>query len=369
MTDAELARLRELDRHLARGMFGDSSALRANADVYYGGLYALLGKIFPPFADLAEKAHSPQSRSLLRGFADEAFLRLRDREERSDERLRQLVELVAYARSLEPVPPVPVSALAPATAGLLRPPTLTDVDDTLGQQLAQRFHAAMAHDGFTVEIALQEPAAPSQDSVDRAFRLLYACLPTVAPETAALVDGVVLFQGAPHSAYISATPLVIYLNERVAADPLAGADSVLHESLHQKLVDFGLARRMLRSGYQDAASHRAPVPWGGPGRSFTADRTLAAFHVYVHLTLLHAVALLDRDGLGLEHTESELTDRLAVRWARAAYLGSCFDERDLAAELDVDGAALVAWLGAVNAELGELVLSSGDRLKAVASVE
>ncbi|WP_194909264.1 hypothetical protein [Catenulispora rubra] len=326
-----------------------------------------MGKVFPPFADLAEKAHSSQSRSLLRGFADEAFLRLRDRDERSDERLRQLVELLAHARSLEPVSPVRVAASG--AAGLLRPPTIGDVDDRLGQQLAERFHAAMSHDGFTVEIVLQEPASPSQDSVDRAFRLLYACLPAVAPETAALVDGVVLFHGPPHSAYISATPLVIYLNERVAADPLAGADSVLHESLHQKLVDFGLARRMLRSGYQDAVSHRAPVPWGGPGRSFTADRTLAAFHVYVHLTLLHAVALLDREGLGIEHTEAELTDRLAVRWARAAYLGSCFDAPELAAELDVDGAALVAWLTSVNAELGDLVLSSGDRLKAVARVE
>lgn len=41
----------------------------------------------------------------------------------------------------------------------------------------------------------------------------------------------------------------------------------------------------------------------------------------------------------------------------------------LPAVLDVDGAALVAWLTSVNAELGELVLPSGDRLKAVARVE
>ncbi|MFF2652668.1 hypothetical protein [Streptomyces sp. NPDC058045] len=351
-----------VEKQLAGGIFGNGPSLKKNSDTYYSGLVGVFSELFPDFGRFADAPRTPQEKSVVRGHLDEAFIYLRTDQERASAKMDELVRLLRTSspeKPGQPVPPNSSTAGDPPSTGMERPPTLAGWNNPVGHYLQDRFNAAMSHDGLDVAVELREPDEEREAAVDESYRVLAGCLPEIGPSTAAMVDGIALFRGKPHSAYITGTPVVVYVNEDWITDALHGADSLLHETLHQKLVDFGLTRRMLRSGYLDADSSRAPVPWGGTGRTFSADRTLAAYHVYVHLTLLHCAALQHGDALGLPHSDDEVEARTAVRWARARYLGSRFDDPAMDRELDVDGRALVSWLWRANEELGTLALPSG----------
>nr|BFE50946.1 hypothetical protein GCM10017745_43730 [Saccharothrix mutabilis subsp. capreolus] len=118
------------------------------------------------------------------------------------------------------------------------------------------------------------------------------------------------------SGYYAGTPLLIFVNAGVFADEAEAAEIVLHESLHQKLADIGVAREILRRGYVDEHSHRIPVPWGGD-REFSVDRALAAYHVYTHQTVLYLSLLGHRDLV--PQGPAVLARRLATSWARARH--------------------------------------------------
>lgn len=144
----------------------------------------------------------------------------------------------------------------------------------------------------------------------------------------------------------------IFLSEDSLDSPWRVAEQLLHESLHQKLYDFRRGHSVFPSpGPQDGA--KVWSPWNiddGRGRNYwDTFRALAAFHVYVHLSLFCQLAELRMDELKGSYTTPSggarmTTSRQAIE--RAHHLGQtlralCWDDLGLA------GHRLVNWLGAV----------------------
>ncbi|MEV4577364.1 hypothetical protein AB0K16_29395 [Nonomuraea jabiensis] len=331
----------EVEQELSTGVFGDSRSLRVNSDIFYRGVTELFADVFPGFSLSWPWPASPLHRILIRGYLDEALIHLRTSEERAQAAALELMDLLAQAPS--------------------GPSNIAGWDaDPLGKRVVERFHQTMRNDGHTFAVEILEPSADLETAVERARGLLHRLLPEVAPSTTALVDGLAFCSGDLGSAFINGTPLLVYIGKELLDDPLETADALLHECLHQKLVEVRLTRRMLRDGYSDDTSHKVLVPWGGSGRLFSVDRALAAFHVYVHCSLLHLAAADEHADLGL--TPEELDERLTVRWARADFFGSTLSTPEAAAELGPDGRRLVRWLRTANDRLGGALTIAGTPL-------
>lgn len=123
------------------------------------------------------------------------------------------------------------------------------------------------------------------------------------------------------------------------------AEHLLHESLHQKLYDFRHGHSLMRLDH--ALDDERPVltPWNpsklAGANLWNAWRTMAAFHVYVHLSLLALVA--ERRAPELEGAYGQFAGMLESRWAlaRARYLGGqlhdvCWDKIGPAGRVFVD---------------------------------
>lgn len=163
----------------------------------------------------------------------------------------------------------------------------------------------------------------------------------------------------------------IFLNRELLRNPWWIAEHILHESLHQKLYDFRHAHSLLAQDLStveqrleletdDSAGIQVRVlsPWNTPGlaqlNQWDTHRVLAAFHVYVHLSLMSSVARAEAPSLEKRYGTVEdpppvmTTPRTA--FGRAHYLGqslatTCWDELGLAGQL------LVRWLMGVLADM------------------
>ncbi|MET9878847.1 hypothetical protein ABZZ36_30050 [Actinacidiphila glaucinigra] len=89
------------------------------------------------------------------------------------------------------------------------------------------------------------------------------------------------------------------------------------------------------------------------------DRSLGAFHVYVHGALLH-LAAVERSHPDLD--PDDLDARLGIRWSPAAFFASALATAESQAELGPDGRRLVSWLTEVNEQLGRCGDLSGRTL-------
>jgi hypothetical protein len=150
----------------------------------------------------------------------------------------------------------------------------------------------------------------------------------------------------------------IFLNKTTLKNPWWVAEHLLHESLHQKLYDFRHAHSLLARDDPNASDlpdiARTVVSlWNTPGldasNSWDPHRTIAAFHVYVHLALFCMVAEqraaeFERVYGPLDTPPPMTNSRRAFE--RARYLGenlrlSCWTELGLA------GQRMVEWFGSV----------------------
>jgi hypothetical protein len=153
----------------------------------------------------------------------------------------------------------------------------------------------------------------------------------------------------------------IFLNRQMLRNPWWVAEHLLHESLHQKLYDFRHTHSLL---VEDLTPDAPPAAEGvavhaiwnlggaGDGSSgWDTFRTIAAFHVYVHLALLGAriergkVALVKRFGASPDGCLPALTHRREAL-ERAHYLGRRLREVCWP-EMGPAGRLLVSWLGSV----------------------
>ncbi|MGO9454267.1 MAG: O-methyltransferase [Candidatus Binataceae bacterium] len=144
----------------------------------------------------------------------------------------------------------------------------------------------------------------------------------------------------------------IFLSQRSLRNPWWVAEHLLHEALHQKLYDFRqghslLEPRYLQRSFPSKDTAKVWSPWNAEKLSranyWDTHRTLAAFHVYVHVALVSLIA--DQRASDLEEVYRGRRGMIDSRKAldRARYLGEqlktfCWDELGFA------GKALVDWL-------------------------
>ena len=137
----------------------------------------------------------------------------------------------------------------------------------------------------------------------------------------------------------------IFLSRKLLDNPWLIAEQLYHESLHQKLYDFRHAHTVLAQDSSPNPIVPAKVRslWNYPNNEWDSHQALAAFHVYVHMTLLCTVA--EQRSAELEETYGPKHATTASRLAfeRAHYLGeglrdSCWDDLGRAGQL------LVEWL-------------------------
>jgi predicted O-methyltransferase YrrM len=144
----------------------------------------------------------------------------------------------------------------------------------------------------------------------------------------------------------------IFLAKRFLDNPWFVAEHLLHEALHQKLYDFRHGHSLLAPGFPDplappkgaarVCSHWNPEKLNR-ANYWDTHRTFAAFHVYVHLSLLSMLA---------EQREAELEPVYGPRrgmvdsrkaMQRAHYLGEQLHET-CREEVGVAGRHMVDWL-------------------------
>ncbi|MFI2302949.1 aKG-HExxH-type peptide beta-hydroxylase [Actinacidiphila glaucinigra] len=336
-----------VERALAAGPYGDSSSLRANSDALYAGVTDLFTEVFDEVELQWPWPPTAQARILIRGAFDHVMPRLSADPEQARNHVAAVLALIAEAGA-EPQDPIS-NGPTPVALRHLR-------GTLLGEEIQSGFHATMRSDGHAFEI---EPLVPDGRE-QAAMELLAELLPVIGPSTMSFVSGLGVFTGERlTSAYAAATPGLVYVSESLLGDRLETADAILHECLHQKLAEIELTRRVLRNGYRDEDAHHIVIPWGGPGRTFSVDRSLGAFHVYVHGALLH-LAAVDRSRPDID--ADDLDARLGIRWSRAAFFASALATAESQAELGPDGRRLVRWLTKLNDQLGRCGDLSGRTL-------
>ncbi|CQD22323.1 O-methyltransferase family protein [Mycobacterium europaeum] len=195
------------------------------------------------------------------------------------------------------------------------------------------------------------PSAGSIEMLTTGCRLLHDLLPSLTPS--ALHHAQIIAVVPPAGRFIGVASGsqfhlggVIFLRESPVS-PWWVAEHLLHESLHHKLYDFRHGHSLIQ--LNDMVDQERPVvtPWNSSRLSganrWNTTRTLAAFHVYVHLALLATVA--EHRAPELEEAYGPLSDMLESHRARARarYLGQklqalCWNE------LGAAGHALADWL-------------------------
>ncbi|WFB10502.1 hypothetical protein LRS74_28320 [Streptomyces sp. LX-29] len=146
----------------------------------------------------------------------------------------------------------------------------------------------------------------------------------------------------------------IFLNRKLLKNPWWVAEHLLHESLHQKLYDFRHGHSLLAQDLQEtpekhtehhSVEGRKMVSlWNSPGveelNRWDTHRALAAFHVYVHLSLFCTLAERRsaelQDIYGTPDVPSPMTPSRKA-FERAHYLaenlhGLCWEELGLAGQ-------------------------------------
>ncbi|MFL6284939.1 MAG: O-methyltransferase [Pyrinomonadaceae bacterium] len=199
---------------------------------------------------------------------------------------------------------------------------------------------------------LSSPTDDEIETLSDGARLLETLLPTLGPSAMRHAHLIACFpefgswRGKQSSSQyrIGGT---IFLGRRLLNSAWWVAEHLFHESLHQKLYDFRHGHSVIEPRPADKAPVRVCSPWNAEklikANDWDTHRVLAAFHVYVHLSLLSMLA--EERAAELEAEFGPKLGMIESRKAldRARYLGEqlkneCWDELGLA------GKSLVDWL-------------------------
>ena len=172
-----------------------------------------------------------------------------------------------------------------------------------------------------------------------------ALLETVSPDLSAGVLGhlkVVVLVGGEH-AFESASdrrlPRAGYINRAACADPLRLAEALIHEATHQKLYDLQLLYTLYAPGYRPEFSPTVRPAWHPADTVWSIDRTLAAAHVYVHLTRMFDE--MSR-GLPVDLDPAQLRRTAGRARRRADMLLAALDGHS--SQFNASGLAFLTWL-------------------------
>ncbi|WP_215409245.1 hypothetical protein [Janthinobacterium sp. JC611] len=214
-----------------------------------------------------------------------------------------------------------------------------------------RAFLAVMDDNYGAPLAT--PTPQERTLLRRGLRLLETLLPRLTASALSHVQLIALFpkrgmwRGKASSSQFHINGSV-FLNQELIGNPWWLAEHLLHEALQQKLYDFRHGHSLLAPGYarEDGASI-CPL-WNAPdddgNQYWDAHRTLAAFHVHVHLALLcllaerQEAALAPRYGPIGQHMSGS---RRAID--RARYLGEQL-QGTIWQELGAAGRQMTHWL-------------------------
>ena len=207
------------------------------------------------------------------------------------------------------------------------------VDDEYGSSLVTP--SRMDYDNLRKGVALLEKLAPS---------LARSALSHV--HIIGLFDDVGYWRGkASSSQYrIGGT---VFLNRGLLSSPWWVAEHLLHEALHQKLYDFRRGHKLLILSYDEEGGPLVWSPWNSEGLKqsnlWNVHRTFAAFHVYVHMSLLIQLAELNQADLVGEYglKQDMLSSDKAID--RAFYLGYKL-KQECWSHIDDAGKKFVDWM-------------------------
>lgn len=155
---------------------------------------------------------------------------------------------------------------------------------------------------------------------------------------------------------------IIFLRRDLLRNPWWIAEHIFHEALHQKLYEFRCGHTLLQedtlTDQRDPAANGVgiTVPWNSPGLTnanyWDTHRAIAAYHVYVQLSLLCAIAE-DRaaeleDAYGPIAGAGPPMTRAVVALDRAHFLRekireTCWPELGKAGQLLVDWLTSILW--------------------------
>lgn len=222
---------------------------------------------------------------------------------------------------------------------------------------------------------------PSSDDIamlQKATRLLEELFPLLARSALSHAHVIGVFPGTGSWEKVASSSQfrltgAIFLNKTTLKNPWWLAEHLLHESLHQKLYDFRHAHSLLARDDPNAPDLPADVGkvvslWNTPGldasNSWDPHRTIAAFHVYVHLALFCTVA--EQRAPEFESIYGRLDVPPAMTnsrraFERARYLGENLRSSCLA-ELGVAGQRMVEWFCSVLDALDPCPAPPGSHL-------
>jgi hypothetical protein len=201
---------------------------------------------------------------------------------------------------------------------------------------------------------LSEPTADDLAMLTKGTRLLNELVPLLTRSALGHVDLIALFPLGPWNGAASMSQFglsgTVFLSKDLISNPWWVAEHLLHEALHQKLYDFRHGHSLLEPDFAREDAPRICSLWNVPGSNnancWDIHRAVAAFHVYVHLALLSAIAEERASELeeiyGPINTGSGMTNsRKAME--RAHYLGEKL-QAEGEDELGLAGKRLVEWL-------------------------
>ncbi|MGW4959064.1 hypothetical protein ACWEPL_17710 [Nonomuraea sp. NPDC004186] len=347
----------EVESRLGTGMFGDGDNADQTADVYYRGLGRLCADVMQLDREALNACAAPQLEALRRGALDIALREFQaGRTEAAHAAINDFLTIASGSDGQLTADESRSRHFRPRVCRAMR-------GTCAGEEVLSRWNAQTVADGENLLVAAVEVGDDLERAADHAMDLLAEALPVVAPDVLRCAYGLVPITGAIISGHFAQTPKLIFVNVSALRNVYDAAESILHESLHQKLFDIGLARTIFRPGYVDAESHTIPIPWSGDElrvRQFSADRAISAYHVYVHQTLLY-LALLTRRRSYAE-PDPEILHRTAVAWARAREFRRGLHGDGARTELGEDGLAFLHWLDRAHDALGAVVLPDGSAL-------
>lgn len=348
-----------LDSHLATGRFGDADFLQANTGILYDGLADVVATKLNLARDaIALTADlTPTARVLRRRSLDEAFASLAAADTSGAAgRIKMAQDTLGLQVSTDHDKVGPLTFLRHGKG------------DPVADNIANTYCRVMARDSFILK---PESLAADDDLIaQRALGVLKHLMPDSAFPTFQLASTVVLFSGEIESAYINENPTAFHVNIDRFSDVLILAEALLHESMHQKMADIRLTCNLLASEYDDIVSESAGdvlVPWPDYQRPrlWSFARSLAAQHVYIHLSVMYAGAYEAsiQSGSFEGISREDLARRFRTAFERARYLGAANREPIAARNGGADAEHMLDWMDQVteiltNLEIGGLSIGA-----------
>ena len=214
-----------------------------------------------------------------------------------------------------------------------------------------RAFLAVMDDNYGAPLAT--PTPQERALLRRGLRLLETLLPRLTASALSHVQLIALFpklgtwRGKASSSQFRVNGSV-FLNQELIGNPWWLAEHLLHESLHQKLYDFRHGHSLLAPDYAREDGAKVCSLWNAPddegNHYWDAHRTLAAFHVYVHLALLCLLAEQQEAALSTQYGpigQHMSGSRRAID--RARYLGEQLQSTTWP-ELGLAGRQMTHWL-------------------------